>query len=100
MTNDVVKSILYMPFQQASLLYSVTMALALDRPRSMSTLKTMPQVGKQTVLRHASAASPDSETNNVLAIGLDIFTLGCPERQKLCFLCPVGLKEENLFTKA
>lgn len=31
---------------------------------------------------------------------LDVLMLGCPEKQKLCFLCPVGLKEENLFTKA
>lgn len=25
---------------------------------------------------------------------------GIPREEKLCFLCPVGLKEENLFTKA
>lgn len=32
---------------------------------------------------------------------LDVLVaVGRPERQKLCFLCPVGLKEENLFTKA
>lgn len=31
---------------------------------------------------------------------LDVLMPGCPEKQKLCFLCPVGLKEENLFTKA
>lgn len=29
----------------------------------------------------------------------DIFILSYPEKE-LCFLCPVGLKEENLFTKA
>lgn len=31
---------------------------------------------------------------------LDVLMMGCPEKQKLCFLCPVGLKDENLFTKA
>lgn len=57
----------------------------------------------QKCRRAAHAASPKSKTNNVLADSSQ--NLGHPypgisREEKLCFLCPVGLKEENLFTKA
>lgn len=53
--------------------------------------------------RHAHAASPESKANSVLADSarnLGRPYAGISREEKLCFLCPVGLKEENLFTKA
>lgn len=57
----------------------------------------------QQKCRQAHAASPESKTNNVLADSSQSFEhpyAGISREEKLCFLCPVGLKEENLFTKA
>ncbi len=77
----------------------------MEQPGSSSMMKYSHRLERenQQKHRHAHAASPESKTNNVLADSAQ--NLGHPcagisREEKLCFLCPVGLKEENLFTKA
>lgn len=90
-----------------SLPYAVTVAFT-SRPSTGSTTlhvadEAQPQVGKTSTVHMLMQLYLRAKLTMFWLTPLkrlDVLMPGCPEKQKLCFLCPVGLKEENLFTKA